>query len=306
MLIHEFELLLHRFIESQTIQGFAPRTIEGRKSEVLAFLRYYQETGHVKISDLSQEFVRDYRLQLTTRETGRKGLLMTSGSICRVLSCIQTFCEFLRDRRYIYINPCEGLKRPRIGKTLPKALELEEVRTILEAPDLTTPLGMRDKAILELMYSSGLRRTEVMNLKLSETDFSQRQVYVVGKGNKEAVVPFGSRALNHLKNYIYFGRPQLLKGPHDALFVTNRGGTMGRPGFGCMISKYAKQTGIHFSAHMLRHSCATHLLKNGADIRLIQSLLRHECLNSTQIYTHLNVEDIKEAQMKYHPRELYA
>lgn len=306
MLIQEFGLLLNRYVESQTIQGYAPRTIEGRRSEALTFLNYYQSEGYVKIADLSQEIMRGYRLYLSTQETGRKGLLMTSGSICRILSALASFCGFLKERRYIYINPCEGLKRPRIGKTLPKALELDQVKRILEAPDLSTAIGRRDRAILELMYSSGLRRTEVMTLQLKDVDFCQRQVYVLGKGNKEAIVPFGNRALNHLKNYLYFGRPQLVKGDQEALFITHRGGAMRMSGFGCMITKYAHQTGIAFSSHMLRHSCATHLLKNGADIRMIQALLRHECLNSTQIYTHLNVEDIKEAQAKYHPRELYA
>lgn len=237
------------------------------------------------------------------------------------ITALKSFFGFLYRTSALHQDPSLYLERPRCGARLPKGvLEVREVVTLLVAPDLTTPVGLRDRAILELLYSSGLRRSELCGLSLPDLNLQGRTVHIVGKGGVEAYVPFGQEAGRALKNYLAFGRPVLLKsrrgGPalslrrqreekgREALFLSCNGVGLPVGNLWNILKGYAEKAGLEGVApHGLRHTCATHLLKNGADIRHIQALLRHKNLSTTQIYTRVAIEDLKAAQAKYHPRE---
>jgi integrase/recombinase XerD len=238
------------------------------------------------------------------------------------LSQVKTFFRFLLKTGRIYHDPAAGIDLPKRGRTLPRGiLNEKEILCLLTQPDIGTPLGIRDRAILELLYSCGLRSSELRQLQIVDVDVSERTVHVLGKGNKEAVVPFGREAQRALDHYLLFARPVLLRSYHGGrqktegkleeekgrafLFLTKNGHRINAANLYHMLRRYAKAAGLaqKIGPHSLRHTCATHLLKHGADIRHIQKLLRHTDISTTEIYTRVAIEDLKEAQMKFHPRE---
>ena len=197
------------------------------------------------------------------------------------------------------------LASPRQSRPLPKHLEAAQIDALLAAPDAATPLGLRDRAMLELMYASGLRVSELVSLERSSLSLEQGLVQVRGKGGKERLVPIGELARDAIEAYLREARPALTRGREcDALFVTQRGGAMTRHNFWQLIQRYALQAGIrtHLSPHMLRHAFATHLLEGGADLRMVQTLLGHSDLSTTQIYTHVSRRRLRELHERHHPR----
>jgi integrase/recombinase XerD len=197
------------------------------------------------------------------------------------------------------------LRPPRLGRPLPKSLTESEVEALLEAPDVQTANGLRDRAMLEILYAAGLRVSELVGLPLMRVNTRQGVVRVLGKGGKDRLVPLGEEALRWLELYLRDARPALLDGRgDDALFVTSRGGAMTRQGFWHLIKRHAQRAGIlkPLSPHTLRHAFATHLLDHGADLRSLQMLLGHADLSTTQIYTHVARERLKELHAKHHPR----
>lgn len=224
-------------------------------------------------------------------------------SLSRHISCLKTFYKYLILDGYVVKSPVSHLTNPKISKNLPKVLTEEEVIKLLEV-DLTDSYSFRNKAMLELMYSSGLRVSELINLKVGDIDFNMNLVRVFGKGSKERIVPLGDYAIEALDNYINIHRANLLKKqPSDFLFLNSRGTKMTRQAFFKIIKKQAAKAGVktELSPHTLRHSFASHMLKHGADLRTIGELLGHVDISSTQIYTHISNEKLKANYEEAHP-----
>ena len=226
-------------------------------------------------------------------------------SISRYLSAYRQFYRWLLRDGKISADPVALIESPKTGRGLPKALSEEQVETLLAAPDTDTLLGLRDQAMLELMYATGLRVSELVGLELANLNLNQGVIRVMGKGQKERLVPIGAEAHDSLNIYLSTGRPEILKGAQtDSVFVTTRKSGMTRQAFWYMVNRYAAQCDISskLSPHMLRHSFATHLLNHGADLRVVQLLLGHSDLSTTQIYTHIAREGLKRMHETHHPR----
>ncbi len=226
-------------------------------------------------------------------------------TVSRYLSSWRQYYRWLVREGVIDGDPVALIESPKTGRGLPKALSEEQVESLLEAPDTGTPLGLRDRAMLELMYATGLRVSELVNLELVNLNLNQGVIRVTGKGRKERLVPIGDEAHDSLKVYLADARPVLLKGAQtESVFVTTRKSAMTRQAFWYMLRRYAKLCGVSqkLSPHMLRHSFATHLLNHGADLRVVQLLLGHSDLSTTQIYTHIAREGLKRMHEAHHPR----
>jgi len=226
-------------------------------------------------------------------------------SLSRYLSGFRQFYQWLLREGRIQKDPSALIDSPKLGRGLPKALSEQQVEALLEAPDTGSPLGLRDRTMLELMYATGLRVSELISLQVINLGINQGVVRVTGKGGKERLVPLGEEALSWLQRYLQDSRPELLKGADcRQVFVTNRKSGMTRQAFWYAVRKYAVIAGIsqNVSPHMLRHSFATHLLNHGADLRVVQLLLGHSDLSTTQIYTHIAREGLKQLHREHHPR----
>ena len=226
-------------------------------------------------------------------------------TIARRLSSVKIFYRFLVSEKRIAHDPSAAINPPKMGRRLPKSLTENEVESLLAAPDLKTPLGLRDRVMLEVLYATGLRVSELVKLQVGQVNLGQDVVRVVGKGNKERLVPLGEEASQWLTRYLLGTRPAILSGAiSDALFPTQRGRAMSRQAFWYVIKRYAKISKIakSVSPHVLRHAFATHLVNHGADIRVVQLLLGHRDISTTQIYTHVARERLKTLHATHHPR----
>lgn len=225
-------------------------------------------------------------------------------SIARTLSALRSFFKFMREQQLRSDNPVATHKTPKLGRALPKDLSELDVEHLLHAPDINTPLGLRDRAMLEVLYACGLRVTELLNLRLELINLKQGYLRITGKGNKERLVPLGQVAIEWVEKYLNEARPQLYKSATDYLFLTQHGGIMSRQNFWYAIKRYALQAGIQaeLSPHTLRHAFATHLLNHGADLRVVQMLLGHSDLSTTQIYTHVAQIRMQQLHAAHHPR----
>jgi integrase/recombinase XerD len=228
-----------------------------------------------------------------------------SRSSARILSSLRRFYGYLQRQGTIQLNPTDLIEAPYIGKVLPESLSEADIDLLLDAPEITDVLGYRDKVMLELLYATGLRVSELIGLKFEQVNFRQGFVRVMGKGNKERLVPIGEQALEWLESYMTEARADILANRQcDFLFVTKRGAGMTRQAFWHIIKRYTKKAGINkpLSPHTLRHAFATHLLNHGADLRVVQLLLGHSDLSTTQIYTHIAQERLKKLHSEFHPR----
>ena len=249
---------------------------------------------------LSKLQLRDYLARL--KAEGRK-----PATLARKLAAIKAFYSFLVNEGYLEQNPAESLEASTKSQRLPKFLSIQEMEAILDQPNLGTLTGYRDKALLETMYATGMRVSETVKILLKKVDLKREYVIASGKGSKERMLPLGRTALKYLERYLHVVRPQLLHGKPEAakeLFVTSWGGAMTRQRVNELIEESAKSAGItkRVTPHMLRHSFATHLLNNGTDLRVVQELLGHADISTTQIYTHLDMERLREVYDKTHPR----
>ena len=225
-------------------------------------------------------------------------------SIARTLSALRSFFKFLREQKLRSDNPVATHKTPKLGRALPKDLSEQDVEALIQAPDINTALGLRDRAMFEVLYACGLRVSELINLRLELINLKQGYVRIVGKGNKERLVPLGQVASDWIEKYLTTARPALYKSSTDYLFLTQHGGIMSRQNFWYAIKRYALQAGIstELSPHTLRHAFATHLLNHGADLRVVQMLLGHSDLSTTQIYTHVAQVRMQQLHAQHHPR----
>ena len=231
----------------------------------------------------------------------------SASTIARKLASIKAFYRFLTAERYIRRDPAEVLEAAQRGLHLPKFLSVQEVDNLLNEPNLGTLEGYRDKTMLETLYATGMRVSELVSVPVQNVDLKMQYLIVMGKGSKERMLPLGRTALKYLERYLHVVRPQLLHGKPEAakeLFVTSWGGAMTRQRVNELIEEYDKSAGItkRVTPHMLRHSFATHLLNNGTDLRVVQELLGHADISTTQIYTHLDMERLREVYDKTHPR----
>jgi len=274
-------------------KGYSENTIESYKRDLDKFLEYNKNTS---IDNISNEDLKKYIKYLNDNGLNEK-------SIARNISSLKSFYKFLVISKYVSSNTSDSLYLPKIKKSLPSTLTEEEVMSLLDI-DLTDNFSYRNKAMLELLYATGLRVSELINLKLQDIDFSQDIIRTFGKGSKERIIPIGDYAKEYLEKYIYEYRSSMLKKENNEyIFLNNHGKQMTRQGFFKIIKKIAKEKGINkeLSPHTLRHSFASHLLKYGADLRTIQELLGHSDISTTQIYTHITNEELKQNYNEFHP-----
>ena len=231
---------------------------------------------------------------------------LESRTVARHLVTLRNFFRFAQIQELIQIDPSLNLESPKIRRTLPGYLRLEEVERLLAQPDAKTALGLRDRAMLEVLYSTGLRVSELIGLRVTDLDAKVGSIRCIGKGDKERIVPAGRKALGMVEKYLRDARPKLLgKGvSSQALFVNRRGGSLSRVGVWKILSAYGRRAGLRvaLTPHMLRHSFATHLLERGADLRSVQLMLGHADISTTQIYTHVVEERLKQIYKAHHPR----
>jgi integrase/recombinase XerD len=279
-------------------KGLSLNTVKSYKSDLSLFISYLESRG-VDPQSVQSGHVIDY-LSFCSR-TG-----LSSRTVSRYMSSIRALFRFLINEGITEKDPTVGLSRPKPVKNPPEYLTIEEVEILLDMPDEKTVLGLRDKTIMELLYSCGLRISEVVQLQVNSVNFDEGLILVQGKGKKERIVPFGKRAERLLYGYLDTARGTLQKMKRSAsLFLNFRGETLSRKGLWRMINGYAKRSGItkHIKPHILRHSFATHLIQNGADLRIVQELLGHSDISTTQIYTHLDRGTLIDMHKKYHPLE---
>ena len=277
------------------------------KNTQLAYLRDLRLLMKSLQLKADEELLQVSRQQLIAYLVRLKQEGRAASTVARKLASIKAFYRFLTAERYIRRNPAEVLEAASRGLHLPKVLSVQELERLLDEPNLGTLDGYRDKTMLELLYATGMRVSELVNVPVKNVDMKMQYVIVMGKGSKERMLPLGRTALHYLEHYLTVVRPQLLHGKPDKaaeLFVTGWGGPMTRERFYEIIVAYGKSAGIskRVTPHMLRHSFATHLLNNGTDLRIVQELLGHADISTTQIYTHLDVERLREVYDKAHPR----
>lgn len=289
------------FQEYLTVElGLAKNTQLAYMRDLRLLMKSLQLKADEELLQVSRQQLIAYLVRL--KQEGR-----AASTVARKLASIKAFYRFLTAERYVRRNPAEVLEAASRGLHLPKVLSVQEVERLLDEPNLGTLDGYRDKTMLELLYATGMRVSELVNVPVKNVDMKMQYVIVMGKGSKERMLPLGRTALHYLEHYLSVVRPQLLHGKPDAaaeLFVTGWGGPMTRERFYEIIVAYGKSAGIskRVTPHMLRHSFATHLLNNGTDLRIVQELLGHADISTTQIYTHLDVERLREVYDKTHPR----
>ncbi len=235
----------------------------------------------------------------------RQSKSISSSTQARILTCLRIFYQYLVNSKLIDKNPTAKLHHPKQRQKLPVFLNISEVEKLLDSPDKKTIFGMRDRAMLELLYSCGLRVSELVNLNYHNININEEYIRIHGKGNKERVLPMGEMAIDYLSRYEKDARPYLLKSKQtDGYFLTNRGTSMSRQNFFYIIKAYAAKAGIDkpLSPHTLRHAFATHLVQQGADLRSVQLMLGHSDISTTQIYTHIQNTQLKSQHSKHHPR----
>lgn len=293
------DVLLDSFLSYLAVEkGLSENTLESYGRDLRKFIRSMEEAGVRSAGEINYSHILDY-LSLSKE----KGFNATS--IVRSIVSIRQFFKYLLMEKIIDADPASGIGTPKMRKGLPVVITLDEVEALISAPDESTPEGLRDAAMLEALYATGIRVSELVGLKLNDVNFELGFVVVYGKGSKERIVPMGDKARQKLLEYLGTSRPAMLKGREaKALFVTRLGRGMTRQGFWKIIKHYSLKAGIarKISPHTLRHSFATHLLERGADLRTIQIMLGHSDISTTQIYTHVESERLKVIHKKYHPR----
>jgi integrase/recombinase XerD len=275
-------------------KGLSKNTLEAYSADLARFSAFLGEGAALP----GMEEIRNYIDHLQQCGLGNR-------SIARHLTTLRNFCGFLLAEGLAASDPTEHLRSPKQWQTIPKFLNLEEINRLIQAPDTTRPTGLRDRAMLELLYATGLRVSELCRLGVGDLRADMGVLRTTGKGNKQRLVPAGKTAVRAVEDYLKTGRGALLKGRASRyLFVTARGGCLTRQGFWKLLTGYGRQAGIFrgFTPHVLRHSFATHLLEHGADLRSVQIMLGHADISTTQIYTHVMRSRLRETVDKHHPR----
>jgi integrase/recombinase XerD len=300
MSIELFDNLLKEFLTYlKLIRGYSQNTIESYKRDIQRLLDFLESKGIDDLNDVNKTILSSFFSTLNT-------IGLSTKSIARNYSSIKSFFRYLSVNDFIQNNPALKFKGPKISVHPPEVLSFSEINKILDQPNTKTLLGIRDKAMLEFAYATGVRVSELLNLKKSDLFLKDEVVRIFGKGSKERLVPIGSHAIYWMEQYLTKVRPVLAKKfeSKDYVFLNNRGKKLSRMGFFKILRGYVVQAGIdkNVHPHTIRHSFATHLLERGADIRVVQELLGHSKISTTQIYTHIDRTMLRETLIKYHPR----
>jgi integrase/recombinase XerD len=294
----EDAILLDQFLDALWAErGLSANTLQGYRYDLNRLSAQQRDRGRDLLGASREDLLHFLAVQLRAGRRPR--------SLSRYLSSFRQFYRWLLREGRIRQDPTALIESPKLGRGLPKALSEQQVTGLLEAPDVTTSLGLRDRTMLELMYACGLRVSELVGLELGSVNLNQGVVRIMGKGGKERLVPLGEEAIAWLQRYLREARPKLMGESNcPRTFVTARKSGMTRQAFWYAVKKHAIAAGIaqSVSPHMLRHSFATHLLNHGADLRVVQLLLGHSDLSTTQIYTHIAREGLKQLHSKHHPR----
>jgi len=280
-------------------RNLSGNTISSYKNDITSLLHYLSERGISDPSDITFSHLIEFFKTLSE-------VCLSNSTAARYFSSIKSFFKYLFEIKYIQENPIERLSSPKLAKNLPVVLTIEEIDSIITEPDAKNKLGLRDKALLELLYACGLRVSELINLKISDLFLKEEVIRVFGKGSKERIVPIGSSAITWIENYLLNSRPLLEKKSksESILLLNNRATKLSRMGVWKIIDKHTKTAGIKKDVHphTFRHSFATHLLEGGADLRAVQEMLGHADISTTQIYTHIDRDYIKQVHKDFHPR----
>jgi integrase/recombinase XerD len=298
--------LLDDFCDAVWLEdGLAKNTLDSYRRDLSLFAQWHERQGCPSLLNASEGDLAEYLASRSSQRRPGKKHGIRSSTQARLHSSLKRFYQFLARGRRIEVDPTLKLDPPKKSPRFPRTLSEEDVEALLGQPDTATPLGLRDRAMLEVLYASGLRVSELVRLKLVEVSYDMGVVRVFGKGAKERLVPLGEEAIAWLGRYSREGRPALLgQRSSDYVFVTGRGAPMTRQAFWHLIKRRAGAAlpGKSLSPHTLRHAFATHLLNHGADLRVVQLLLGHADISTTQIYTHVARERLKALHQKHHPR----
>lgn len=293
------EELLDKFLRYLKVErNFSPFTVRNYNTDIIGFLEFLKEKNIESLEDVDHSIVRHYLHRLLERGVVR-------ASISRKMSALRSFFRYLNQQGLIATEPMSKVYGPKSEKRLPTFLTTEEILRLLSTPDISTPHGLRDLAILELLYAAGLRVSEIASLNVDNVGLATRQIRVWGKGSKERIVLMGKPAAEALEQYLNFGRSKLLgKERTNALLLNRYGRRIAERRIQYIIKKYAEQAGLsgRVFPHMLRHTFATHMLDGGADLRVVQELLGHANLSSTQVYTHVTRSQMRSRYLDAHPR----
>lgn len=301
------ESLGDEYIQSLKTRNLARRTIESQRWRLSKFFLYLYQQGVDRFEQINKPLILEYQTELY-HSLSKRGQPFGACYQNSLLSSVKSFTRFLKERDYIISDPSHDVQYAKTPKTLPRSiLTKSEARKIINAPDTKSTLGYRDKTIMEVLYTTGIRKEELNNLTLHDVDYHDGFLRIIaGKGRKDRMVPLGRIACRYLENYIKSVRPELIKDPYnDHLFLSARGNRLSKNVVWELVKKYAKKARIKksVSPHTFRHTCATAMLRNKADVRAIQELLGHESLDTTQIYTRVTIDDLKEVHKRCHPRE---
>lgn len=299
----EFPEVIEHFLDAIWMErGLSENTLSAYRTDLKKFVIWLRPIAKNSVSEQLMSVERDSIVNyLSVLE--KQGI--SARSRARLLSSLRRFYAYLLREKVIDVDPVALIDAPKLGRSLPKTLTEQDVESLLMAPDTSTTLGLRDRVLFEVLYATGLRVSELVGLLVTQINLQQGVIRVTGKGNKERLVPLGEEAINWVEKYLSNTRADLLKGQvSDALFVTKRGAAMTRQAFWYLIKRYALQAEITstISPHTLRHAFATHLLNHGADLRVVQMLLGHSDLSTTQIYTHVAKARLKSLHSLHHPR----
>ena len=287
------------FLDYLTVErGLAENTRVAYRTDLAQFVEFIQRRGVDKMNRVRHQHITEFLMDRRKHDVSPR-------SLARQLSTLRMFYRFLVREKLLAENPTQSVDSPRLWRTIPNALTYDEVERLLAAPAAHTKLGLRDKAMLEFMYATGLRVSEVARISLSDVNFDAGFLRIVGKGSKERIVPVGKQAAACIRRYLQEARPSFVRrGQRSEIFISTRGGSLNRKTIWHLVKKYAHAAGIakHITPHTLRHSFATHLLENGGDLRVIQEMLGHTDISTTQIYTHVDQRRLKETHYRFHPR----
>jgi integrase/recombinase XerD len=277
--------------------GLSKNTLNSYRFDLYNFINWLNENKTLDLESVTRSDIQQY--------LSFKFPFSKARSISRLLSTLRRFYRFLYREKKITSDPTLQIQKPKIPKSLPKSLSEDEVQSLLDAPDVNIDIGLRDKAMIELLYACGLRVTELVNIQLTELNLVDGVIRVTGKGDKTRLVPMGEEAMDHIQRYLSSARENILKNKKSKyLFVTHHGQSMTRQTFWHSLKKYSIIANIKqsISPHILRHAFATHLINHGADLRVVQMLLGHSDISTTQIYTHVARERLKAIHKSHHPR----
>jgi len=279
-------------------RGLSRNTISSYREDLNYYLDYLEAQGIDTLSRTTKHDITNF--MLSQKDKG-----LAANSVARRLAAIKAFYRFLVRERILKVDPSSLIDSPKLWKKIPDALSINEVTALLEQPNIRQQQGIRDRAILEALYATGMRVSEAANLKKDNVNLEVGFLRCIGKGNKERVIPIGKKAITSLQRYLTLTRPKLLKGKAgECLFLNRFGKRISRQSLWKIIKRYARQAGIKkpIRPHILRHSFATHLLERGADLRSVQEMLGHSNISTTQIYTHINKDRLKTIHKMFHPR----